>query len=67
MHIFRRFRAYAGFTQTDLAREMGATKAAVSTWERGTRLVRPKFAHRFLDISNAHGFKATLEDVYPQQ
>ena len=42
----RRDRATAGKSQTDLAREIGATRQAVSSWETGLYLPTEEFLDR---------------------
>jgi len=65
MSVLLRFRTHVGWTQSDLASALGATKAAVSAWENDARRMRPATAHRFIEVAREHDFAAALEDVYP--
>ncbi len=67
MSIFKRFREHVRWSQADLAARLGLSgQSTVGNYERGDRLPEIDVAYRFLDLARAHGFQATLEDIYPR-
>ena len=56
-HLIREARRLGGLTQADLARRLGTTQSAVSTWERGRDTPRVDTLARILE---ACGFEADM-------
>lgn len=54
--LFRDLRKMAGFTQEELAQELGVTKQALQQWERGKTVPRPGSFRRICEILNWPGF-----------
>ncbi len=46
----RQFRQARGWSQPDLAQRLGVTQGAVSMWERGRGVPRPKYQQRLADL-----------------
>lgn len=48
----RRLREAANLTKTEIAKAVGATRQAVTSWEAGTRTPR-KYLERYVEVLNA--------------
>ena len=60
----QRFRLYLGWTQTELADELGSTQHTISEWESGKRKIAGIAAASLTRLANAHGFIAQ-PDIIP--
>ena len=54
----RQLRQARGWSQPDLAQRLGVTQGAVSTWERGRGVPRPKYQQALADH-----FGVNVEDI----
>ncbi len=50
LHTFRQLRQARGWTQQDVAFQLGATQGSVSQWERGYGRPRPATQQRLADL-----------------
>lgn len=65
-NVFTTVRTARGWTQAELARQLGCSRAAVSLYEIGARRPETETAYRLLDLAAAGGLTLSLEDVYPR-
>ena len=67
MSVFRRFREHVGWSQTELASQLGLCgQSAIGNYERESRSPDICIAYRFIDLARTHGFPVCLEDIYPR-
>lgn len=61
---FQRFIAEVG--RAEVARGLGVTRPAVSSWAAGKSRPDPSRLEAILALAKTHGYKLTFVDVYPR-
>ena len=60
MHPIARYRKAKGWTQTDLAQELGVSMSTVQSWERGAQ-PRPRHLRRLAEVLGVDGLQLLTE------
>jgi transcriptional regulator with XRE-family HTH domain len=60
MHPIARYRRAKGWTQTDLAREVGVSFSTIQAWERGSQ-PRPRHVARLAEVLGINALQLDTE------
>lgn len=65
--ILKTIRLKNRLSQSQIAKILKISIAAISAYERGERIPKKGTAYKYIDLALHVGLKITLEDIYPRR